>query len=67
MYNLKGLIEQQLHNHEITKQLAQKILLKMIMLYPADRQVLKQIAFRENGSDGFCWERKKNIAWRNKQ
>ena len=38
----------------------------MIMLYPADRQVLKQIAFRENGSDGFCWERKKNIAWRNK-
>jgi len=66
MYNLKGLIEQQLHNHEITKQLAQKILLKMIMLYPADRQVLKQIAFRENGSDGFCWERKKNIAWRNR-
>jgi len=35
------------------------------MLYHSDKQVLKQIAFRENGRDGFCWERKKNIAKRN--
>ena len=38
----------------------------MVMLYPSDREVLKQIAFRENGIDGFCWEKKKNIAIRNR-
>ena len=66
MYNARDLIFKQFYTNELAKQLAHKALIKLIMLYPSDRQVLKQIAFRENGRDGFCWERKKNIAWRNK-
>ena len=66
MYNVRDLIFKQLHSHEISRQLANKIIFKLLMLYHSDKQVLKQIAFRENGRDGFCWERKKNIALRNK-
>jgi hypothetical protein len=65
MYRLGDLIKKEMANQEITRQLANKVIFKLLMLYPSDKQVLKQIAFRENGRDGFCWERKKNIAKRN--
>ena len=65
MYSLRNLLAGFQYN-QMAKQLAEKVISKMIMFNNSDRQVLKQIAFRENGSDGFCWERKKNIAWRNK-
>jgi len=54
------------NKYTLAKQLTDQFITKLIMLNPSDLKVLKQIAFRENGSDGFCWERKKNIAWRNK-
>jgi len=31
----------------------------MVMLYPLDREVLKQIAFRENGIDAFAGKGRK--------
>jgi len=65
MYNARDLIKRQMCENEIIKQLANKVIFKLLMLYPSDKQVLKQIAFRENGRDGFCWERKKNMAKRN--